>query len=157
MQNLFPGFFGPMLNSFIHILMYSYYGLSTIPSMHKYLWWKRYLTQAQLVSVQSFYPNILCSYISISLNIFMLMSSCDFIFCYVIFIVFHVFYDFLPIMFSSLPQVQFLMTLTHTVSAWVVPCGFPLGCLKFQTFYMCTLVILFVNFYMQVLFRTSTN
>lgn len=86
-------FFGPMLNSFIHILMYSYYGLSTIPSMHKYLWWKRYLTQAQLV--------------------------------------------------------QFVLTITHTVSAWVVPCGFPLGCLKFQTFYMVTLVILFVNFYMQ--------
>ncbi|XP_042570077.1 elongation of very long chain fatty acids protein 2-like [Cyprinus carpio] len=86
-------FFGPTLNSFIHILMYSYYGLSTIPSMHKYLWWKRYLTQAQLV--------------------------------------------------------QFLLTITHTVSAWVVPCGFPLGCLKFQTFYMCTLVTLFVNFYMQ--------
>nr|QIA97821.1 fatty acid elongase 2 [Tinca tinca] len=86
-------FFGPMLNSFIHILMYSYYGLSTIPSMHKYLWWKRYLTQAQLV--------------------------------------------------------QFVLTITHTVSAWVVPCGFPLGCLKFQTFYMCTLVVLFVNFYMQ--------
>ncbi|KAG9347826.1 hypothetical protein JZ751_003842 [Albula glossodonta] len=41
-------FFGPTLNSFIHVLMYSYYGLSTIPSMHKYLWWKRYLTQAQL-------------------------------------------------------------------------------------------------------------
>ncbi|XP_026121034.1 very long chain fatty acid elongase 2 isoform X1 [Carassius auratus] len=86
-------FFGPTLNSFIHILMYSYYGLSTIPSMHKYLWWKRYLTQAQLV--------------------------------------------------------QFLLTITHTISAWVVPCGFPLGCLKFQTFYMFTLVALFVNFYMQ--------
>ncbi|XP_051539022.1 elongation of very long chain fatty acids protein 2-like isoform X2 [Myxocyprinus asiaticus] len=86
-------FFGPTLNSFIHILMYSYYGLSTIPSMHKYLWWKRYLTQAQLV--------------------------------------------------------QFVLTITHTVSAWVVPCGFPLGCLKFQTSYMVTLVLLFVNFYMQ--------
>ncbi|XP_057178261.1 elongation of very long chain fatty acids protein 2 [Triplophysa rosa] len=86
-------FFGPMLNSFIHILMYSYYGLSTIPSMQKYLWWKRYLTQAQLV--------------------------------------------------------QFVLTITHTVSAWILPCGFPLGCLKFQTFYMVTLVILFVNFYLQ--------
>ncbi|XP_063488477.1 very long chain fatty acid elongase 2 isoform X5 [Symphalangus syndactylus] len=42
-------FFGPTLNSFIHILMYSYYGLSVFPSMHKYLWWKKYLTQAQLV------------------------------------------------------------------------------------------------------------
>ncbi|XP_048868571.1 elongation of very long chain fatty acids protein 2 [Brienomyrus brachyistius] len=86
-------FFGPLLNSFIHVLMYSYYGLSTIPSMHKYLWWKKYLTQAQLV--------------------------------------------------------QFLMTITHTLSAAVYPCGFPLGCLLFQSSYMMTLVILFVNFYIQ--------
>ncbi|XP_028822731.1 very long chain fatty acid elongase 2 [Denticeps clupeoides] len=86
-------FFGPTLNSFIHVLMYSYYGLSTIPSMHKYLWWKRYLTQAQLV--------------------------------------------------------QFVLTITHTLSAAVLPCGFPMGCLLFQTSYMMTLVILFVNFYIQ--------
>lgn len=31
--------------------MYSYYGLSVIPSMRKYLWWKKYLTQAQLVRI----------------------------------------------------------------------------------------------------------
>ncbi|XP_015210453.1 very long chain fatty acid elongase 2 [Lepisosteus oculatus] len=86
-------FFGPTLNSFIHVLMYSYYGLSTIPSMHKYLWWKKYLTQAQLI--------------------------------------------------------QFLLTITHTLSAAVVPCGFPLGCLLFQSSYMLTLVILFVNFYVK--------
>ncbi|KAG7488619.1 hypothetical protein MATL_G00036770 [Megalops atlanticus] len=86
-------FFGPTLNSFIHVLMYSYYGLSTIPSMHKYLWWKKYLTQAQLV--------------------------------------------------------QFLLTITHTLSAVVSPCGFPIGCLLFQSSYMATLVILFVNFYIQ--------
>ncbi|KAE8597940.1 hypothetical protein XENTR_v10016649 [Xenopus tropicalis] len=86
-------FFGPTLNSFIHVLMYSYYGLSVIPSMHKYLWWKRYLTQAQLV--------------------------------------------------------QFLLTITHTLSAAVKPCGFPFGCLMFQASYMATLVILFVNFYLK--------
>lgn len=50
LHGLCVGFFGPTLNSFIHVLMYSYYSLSTIPAMHKYLWWKRYLTQAQLVS-----------------------------------------------------------------------------------------------------------
>ncbi|KAL1006392.1 hypothetical protein UPYG_G00071810 [Umbra pygmaea] len=86
-------FFGPTLNCFIHVCMYSYYGLSTIPSMHKYLWWKRYLTQAQLV--------------------------------------------------------QFILTITHTLSAVVVPCGFPFGCLLFQASYMFTLVIFFVNFYIQ--------
>ncbi|TKC34075.1 hypothetical protein EI555_012457 [Monodon monoceros] len=87
-------FFGPTLNSFIHILMYTYYGLSVFPSMRKYLWWKKYLTQAQLV--------------------------------------------------------QFVLTVTHTMSAVVRPCGFPFGCLIFQSSYMLTLVILFLNFYVQV-------
>ncbi|XP_033016668.1 LOW QUALITY PROTEIN: elongation of very long chain fatty acids protein 2-like [Lacerta agilis] len=86
-------FFGPTLNSFIHVLMYSYYGLSVIPSMRKYLRWKKYLTQAQLI--------------------------------------------------------QFLLTVTHTLSAVVKPCGFPFGCLIFQSSYIATLVILFVNFYVQ--------
>ncbi|XP_043919688.1 elongation of very long chain fatty acids protein 5 [Protopterus annectens] len=42
-------FFGATLNSFIHIWMYSYYGLSAIPATRPYLWWKKYLTQGQLI------------------------------------------------------------------------------------------------------------
>uniref|UniRef100_A0A0K2TYL2 Elongation of very long chain fatty acids protein n=2 Tax=Lepeophtheirus salmonis TaxID=72036 RepID=A0A0K2TYL2_LEPSM len=42
--------FGPLINSFIHFLMYTYYFLSSLgPSMQKYLWWKRYLTQLQMI------------------------------------------------------------------------------------------------------------
>lgn len=42
-------FMPAMLNSFIHVWVYSYYGLSAIgPHMSKYLWWKRYLTIFQL-------------------------------------------------------------------------------------------------------------
>lgn len=42
-------FFGAMINSFIHVVMYGYYGLSALgPHMQKYLWWKRYLTMMQL-------------------------------------------------------------------------------------------------------------
>uniref|UniRef100_A0A674DBY9 Elongation of very long chain fatty acids protein n=1 Tax=Salmo trutta TaxID=8032 RepID=A0A674DBY9_SALTR len=81
--------FGPTLNSFIHVCMYSYYGLSTIPSMQKYLWWKHYLTQAQLV--------------------------------------------------------QFLLSIIHTL----------VRCLLFQVSYMATLVILFVNFYIQTYRKTA--
>uniref|UniRef100_UPI00398EE908 very long chain fatty acid elongase 2 n=1 Tax=Pristiophorus japonicus TaxID=55135 RepID=UPI00398EE908 len=92
-------FFGPTLNSFIHVLMYSYYGLSTIPSMQPYLWWKKYLTQAQLI--------------------------------------------------------QFVLTIIHTLSAAIKPCGFPLGCLMFQSAYMATLVILFINFYMKAYRKTT--
>uniref|UniRef100_A0AAY4BG72 Elongation of very long chain fatty acids protein n=1 Tax=Denticeps clupeoides TaxID=299321 RepID=A0AAY4BG72_9TELE len=44
-------FFIGLLNTFVHIVMYSYYGLAALgPHMQKYLWWKRYLTSLQLVS-----------------------------------------------------------------------------------------------------------
>ncbi|KAG1658192.1 Elongation of very long chain fatty acids protein 4 [Nymphon striatum] len=40
---------GALLNSFVHVLMYLYYGLSAFgPRIQKYLWWKRYLTIIQL-------------------------------------------------------------------------------------------------------------
>ncbi|KAM5284536.1 very long chain fatty acid elongase 4 [Hipposideros larvatus] len=43
-------FFGAQMNSFIHVIMYSYYGLTALgPWIQKYLWWKRYLTMLQLV------------------------------------------------------------------------------------------------------------
>ncbi|XP_017494925.1 PREDICTED: elongation of very long chain fatty acids protein 7-like [Rhagoletis zephyria] len=38
-----------LLNSGIHLLMYSYYALSALgPAVRPYLWWKRYITQAQI-------------------------------------------------------------------------------------------------------------
>jgi len=38
------------LNSFVHVVMYTYYGLSAMgPSVQKYLWWKKYITQMQLI------------------------------------------------------------------------------------------------------------
>lgn len=43
---LVPG----VVNSFIHVLMYIYYGLSAFSRMAKYLWWKKYITTLQLVS-----------------------------------------------------------------------------------------------------------
>ncbi|XP_062920527.1 very long chain fatty acid elongase 4-like isoform X2 [Mobula hypostoma] len=43
-------FFIGLLNSFVHIVMYLYYGIAAMgPHMRKYLWWKRYLTMLQLV------------------------------------------------------------------------------------------------------------
>ncbi|RNA21616.1 elongation of very long chain fatty acids 4 [Brachionus plicatilis] len=43
-------FFLCCLNSLVHSIMYGYYGLSACgPSIQKYLWWKKYLTQVQLV------------------------------------------------------------------------------------------------------------
>ncbi|GAA6080677.1 ELOVL fatty acid elongase 8b isoform X1, partial [Tachysurus ichikawai] len=43
-------FFIGLLNTFVHIIMYMYYGLAAFgPHMQKYLWWKRYLTSLQLL------------------------------------------------------------------------------------------------------------
>jgi len=41
-------YFGALLNCFIHVVMYTYYGLSVLPEMQPYLWWKKYLTKMQL-------------------------------------------------------------------------------------------------------------
>lgn len=38
------------MNSFVHVIMYSYYLLAALgPQMRKFLWWKKYLTGLQLV------------------------------------------------------------------------------------------------------------
>lgn len=53
-------FFIGLLNTFVHIVMYSYYGLAALgPHMQKYLWWKRYLTSLQLVSTH--HTLVICS------------------------------------------------------------------------------------------------
>ncbi|CAH1154318.1 unnamed protein product [Phaedon cochleariae] len=48
-----PGGHGTLLgliNSFIHVIMYAYYFLSSLgPQYQKYLWWKRHLTKMQMV------------------------------------------------------------------------------------------------------------
>lgn len=46
------GSFTAGLNSFVHIIMYSYYLLSGFGTrFQKYLWWKKYITKLQLVSI----------------------------------------------------------------------------------------------------------
>ena len=42
---------GALINSLVHVVMYSYYALSCLgPSVQKYLWWKKNITHLQLVS-----------------------------------------------------------------------------------------------------------
>ncbi|XP_074056075.1 very long chain fatty acid elongase 7 [Macrotis lagotis] len=44
------GTFHAMLNTAVHVVMYTYYGLCALgPAYQKYLWWKKYLTTLQLV------------------------------------------------------------------------------------------------------------
>jgi len=51
--SVFAGGHGTLLgliNSFVHIIMYSYYLLAALgPSVQKYLWWKKYITTMQMV------------------------------------------------------------------------------------------------------------
>lgn len=42
--------FFPFINCFVHMVMYTYYCLAAMgPEVRKHLWWKRYLTQFQMV------------------------------------------------------------------------------------------------------------
>ncbi|CAG2167812.1 unnamed protein product [Oppiella nova] len=42
--------FFPLINSLVHTIMYTYYGLSTLgPHIQPYLWWKKYLTRIQMI------------------------------------------------------------------------------------------------------------
>ncbi|KAI1289268.1 Elongation of very long chain fatty acids protein 1 [Halotydeus destructor] len=47
-QNLF-GSQVVVLNCFVHVIMYTYYFLSSYPHLQKYLWWKKYITVLQLM------------------------------------------------------------------------------------------------------------
>uniref|UniRef100_A0A3Q3WQG1 Elongation of very long chain fatty acids protein n=1 Tax=Mola mola TaxID=94237 RepID=A0A3Q3WQG1_MOLML len=54
-------YFGPALNSLVHVVMYSYYGLSAFPSIRPYLWWKKHITQLQLVQFFATMSHSLCA------------------------------------------------------------------------------------------------
>lgn len=42
--------FEGLINSFVHIVMYTYYLLAALlPQYQKYLWWKKYITTLQMV------------------------------------------------------------------------------------------------------------
>lgn len=73
------GTFHAFLNSAVHVVMYSYYGLSALgPTYQKYLWWKKYLTTLQLVQF---------IIVSIHIGQFFFMKDCNYqfpIFLYII-------------------------------------------------------------------------
>lgn len=58
-----------VFNSFVHVLMYTYYGLSALgPAVQKFLWWKRYLTIIQLIQF----------FVGVSIGIHLISSGCQF-------------------------------------------------------------------------------
>ncbi len=38
----------PLANSFVHVVMYTYYGMAAL-GLYRFLWWKNYLTIMQMV------------------------------------------------------------------------------------------------------------
>lgn len=45
---------GALVNCIVHVLMYSYYALASFGQrLQPYLWWKKYLTIIQLVSINN--------------------------------------------------------------------------------------------------------
>lgn len=83
------GTFHSMLNSFIHLVMYSYYGLAALgPKYQKYLWWKKYMTSmqitqfvlvtihsVQLLFIECDYPRLFVYWIGLYAVIFMVMFA----------------------------------------------------------------------------------
>lgn len=58
-----------VINSFVHIIMYTYYMLSAFgPDIKKYLWWKKHLTTLQIVQFIIIFFH----------NFQMLFTSCNF-------------------------------------------------------------------------------
>lgn len=48
--------FPNILNNFVHVCMYFYYMVSAMgPQFQKYLWWKKYMTELQIVSIDLSY------------------------------------------------------------------------------------------------------
>ena len=46
------GTFYVIINSFVHVVMYTYYLVAALgPEFKKYLWWKKYVTVLQIVSL----------------------------------------------------------------------------------------------------------
>lgn len=96
--------FTPLINSFVHVIMYSYYALSTFNNLKPFLWWKKYLTQLQLVQ----FALIICHSMYS-----MMVPSCGWprVFMYLsifnAFVFFYLFYSFFKNTYkSSKPRAQ---------------------------------------------------
>lgn len=58
-----------VVNSLVHVLMYTYYGLSALgPGMQRYLWWKKHLTRVQLIQF----------FIGVCIGVRLISTGCQF-------------------------------------------------------------------------------
>lgn len=66
-------FFG-FLNTFVHIIMYSYYLIAALgPQYQKYLWWKKYLTTIQMVPIAKSFKLFFAMYFLLQIQFVLVM------------------------------------------------------------------------------------
>lgn len=125
------GTFHALLNCVVHVIMYSYYGLTAMgPSYQKYLWWKKYLTTIQLVSWVLWWENH--SQLS-----FVIFSKGDFR------------HFGTTLSFFVAPQIQFAMVTTHICQYFFMkdcPYQFPVF-IYIIGLYGLIFLFLFLNFW----------
>ncbi|XP_077471131.1 elongation of very long chain fatty acids protein 1a [Stigmatopora argus] len=64
------GSFHAMVNSMVHVIMYTYYGLAAVgPRFQKFLWWKKYMTGIQLTQF---------IVVSVHISQYYFMEKCDY-------------------------------------------------------------------------------
>nr|BBF94983.1 elongation of very long chain fatty acids protein 3 [Orthetrum albistylum] len=83
------GTFAQLLNTGVHVMMYSYYLLAAMgPSVRPYLWWKKYLTTVQMIQfivtwLQNFYGLVSgCGYSHVIVCFFLPIVFADFLLFY---------------------------------------------------------------------------
>lgn len=114
-------FFG-LLNTFVHIVMYTYYMFSAMgPQFQKYLWWKKYLTTLQMVKYQFTSTNIHTNKIRVQRTLIC--------FC------------------SRLIQVQFVLIMVHAFQLLFIDCNYPKAFVWWIGMHAVMFFFLFNEFY----------
>ncbi len=155
MFDLCSGYFGALMNSWVHVVMYSYYGLSAIPSLRDKLWWKKYITRFQLVSGET-----LLGLISMTFSLSSLRQSKSLLSTLSLILVgpkrtqmglfffLECRWTFGKDLFSAF-QIQFIVTGTHSYLNLYLKCDFPDWGKHLLCWYMVILFTLFTNFYIK--------
>lgn len=113
--------FFALLNTFVHIVMYFYYMVSAMgPEYQKYIWWKKYLTTFQIVS--------LLSYSILDFVNFSIPSLSD-------------------ILISVTFQVQFIAIFAHQFQLLFTECNYPKSFMVFIALHGVLFMFLFSDFY----------
>jgi len=83
----------PMTNVFIHTIMYSYYAMACMgPEMSKYIWWKKHLTQLQLVQFSTVFSHALYSFFTPGCEFPAILSIAEMVISATFFVLFLKFY-----------------------------------------------------------------